>query len=70
MFEFHLADFFIRDRCLVARCEQNYRHGSYQSSLDVYNELLETAEPVRSCTAYISPVADCLSSNRKNILTF
>lgn len=70
MYESYLTDFSIRDRRRVACCEQNYRQGSYQSSLDLYNELLETAEPVRSRTAYISVFIDCLPSNRKNILIF
>jgi hypothetical protein len=70
MYEPYLTDFSIRDRCRVVCCEQNYRQGSHQSSLDLYNELLETAEPVRSRTAYISAFTDCLPSNRKNILIF
>lgn len=52
MYESRPADFFIRDRHRVTCCEQNYRQALYQSSLDLYNELLETAEPVRSRTAY------------------
>lgn len=64
------VDFFIRDQRLMTCCEQNYRQGSYQSSLELYNELLETAEPVRSRIACVSPFTDCLPSNRKNILTF
>lgn len=60
----------MRNQPLVTCCEQNYRQGSYQSSLDLYNELLETAEPVRSRIACISPFTDRLPSNPKNILIF
>ena len=70
MYASYLTDLSIRDRRRVACCEQNYRRGSFQSSLELYNELLETAEPVRSRIAHISLFTDCLPSNRKNILIF
>ncbi|KAI5987625.1 hypothetical protein EDD15DRAFT_2292095 [Pisolithus albus] len=32
----------------------NYRQGSYQTSLELYSELLETADPVRFCLSRVS----------------
>ena len=36
---------------------QAYRQGSYQSAVDLYNQLLDTAEPV---SIYISPCESCV----------